>query len=151
MEDMEEMTYVVLISPDSHLTPSQAVKQILMLKADITVKETCFGIIMQGKKEILDEVIKELRKLDEYGIFIKERGFKIFDNRICRLVRKKRRPGFHQIEREYSSLPYIREGLIAYDKGIISPERIKPKKIKKAELERIIEEIIDASDGVSPN
>ncbi len=148
---MEERTYVIMISPDSPITPAEASKHILMMKLDTSVKETCFGLILQGKKEILDKAIEKLRQLDEYGIYVKERGFKIYDNRICRLVRKKRRPGFHQFEREYAILPYIRYGLTAYEKGMETPEKIKPRKIKGRKLEKIIGELMNAGDDIPPN
>lgn len=146
-----EKTYVVMISPDSPVTPSDASKRVLMMKLDLSVKETCFGLIIEGEEDLLNEAVEELKRIDRYGIYVKERGFKIYDNRICRLVRKKRRPGFHQFEREYATLPYIRYGLSAYEKGMEMPEKTKPRKIPAQKLKKLIKEMTYEGDGVSPN
>ncbi len=113
-------TRVVLISPDSAITPEHVKSKILsminenagMASFDIRVKETCFGALVEGEEKKVREIVEEVRRMDENGIFSKPRGFPIGDPRICRATRKGGpRPGFHQLELEYGLLPKVREAL----------------------------------------
>ncbi|RZN37608.1 MAG: DUF2102 domain-containing protein [Methanophagales archaeon ANME-1-THS] len=111
-------TRVILISPDSEITPSQLKGKILSMisedarKAGVKVKETCFGAFIEGEEENVRAIIDEVRKMDKNGIFSKPRGFPIGDHRICRATRRGGpRPGFHQLELEYALLPRVREAL----------------------------------------
>lgn len=113
-------TRVILISPDSEVTPGQVKSKILammsedasMADAGIRVKETCFGALMEGEEKKVREIVDEVRKMDPNGVFSKPRGFPIGDHRICRATRKGgARPGFHQLELEYQLLPKVRKAL----------------------------------------
>ena len=111
-------TRVILISPDSEITPGQMKSKILsMLSEDtgmagVRVKETCFGALLEGEEKKVREIIEEVRKMDKNGIFSKPRGFPIGDPRICRATRRGGpRPGFYQLELEHMLLPKVREAL----------------------------------------
>ncbi len=113
-------TRVILISPDSAITPAQVKSKILALLSeeaggagsDIRVKETCFGVLIEGEEREIKRIVDEVRKMDPNGIFSKPRGFPIGDHRICRATRKGGpRPGFHQLELEYQLLPKVRGAL----------------------------------------
>jgi putative methanogenesis marker protein 6 len=109
-------TRVILISPDSEITPQQLKSRLLTLLsetgASIKVKETCFGALVEGEPQQLRALVEEARKLDPQGIYSKPRGFPIGDARICRATRKGGpRPGFHQLEQEYQLLPRVRDAL----------------------------------------
>jgi putative methanogenesis marker protein 6 len=113
-------TRVILISPDSAITPAQVKGKILALLSeeasgagsDIRVKETCYGALVEGEGKKVREIVDEVRKMDPNGIFSKPRGFPIGDHRICRATRKGGpRPGFHQLELEYQLLPKVRSAL----------------------------------------
>ena len=67
--------------------------------------------MISGKDEYVREAIRELRKLDPYGIFTKERGFAPGDPRRCRGHRYGPREGFHQMEKEFKILDYVGEAL----------------------------------------
>lgn len=118
-------TRVILISPDSEITPEQVKSKILsmisedesMASSDIRVKETCFGALVEGEEKKVREIVEEVREMDKNGIFSKPRGFPIGDPRICRATRKGGpRPGFHQLELEYGLLPMVREALNKIEK-----------------------------------
>jgi len=121
-EDMIE-TRIVLISPDSDVTPEQLKSRALMLinemrSVDIRMKETCYGILLEGDAGKLRRIIEDLRALDKNGIFSKVRGFPIGDKRVCRATRKGGpRPGFHQLEYEYKLLPRVRRALDLLEQG----------------------------------
>ena len=113
-------TRVILISPDSEITPEQVKSKIQAMMSedkrlvdlDIKVKETCFGALVEGEAGKIKEIVEEVRKMDTNGIFSKPRGFPIGDTRICRATRKGGpRPGFHQLELEYGLLPRVRRAL----------------------------------------
>jgi len=113
-------TRVILISPDSEITPGQVKSKILamisedasMADAGIRVKETCFGALVEGEEKKVREIVDAVREMDPNGIFSKPRGFPIGDHRICRATRKGgARPGFHQLELEYQLLPKVRKAL----------------------------------------
>jgi putative methanogenesis marker protein 6 len=113
-------TRVILISPDSEITPEQLKSRLLalisedksMAGSDVRVKETCFGALIEGEGQTLREIAEEVRKIDTNGIFSKPRGFPIGDPRICRATRKGGpRPGFHQLEVESQLLPKVRKAL----------------------------------------
>ncbi len=113
-------TRVILISPDSVITPEGVKSKILamvgedtsMASSDIRVKETCFGALVEGEAEKIREIVEKVRELDKNGIFSKPRGFPIGDPRICRATRRGGpRPGFHQLELEQGLLPMVRAAL----------------------------------------
>jgi len=123
-------TRVVVVSPDSAVTPDQVKSKILATLSEdastststststrgsspgVEVKETCFGILVEGEAERVRELVEEVRKLDENGIFSKPRGFPIADPRVCRATRRGGpRPGFHQLELESELLPAVRRAL----------------------------------------
>lgn len=113
-------TRVILIAPDSEITPGQLKSKILsILSGDarltgsrVRVKETCYGALLEGDVEKIKEIAEEVRKMDPNGIFSKPRGFPIGDHRICRATRRGGpRPGFHQLELEYQLLPKVRVAL----------------------------------------
>lgn len=116
-------TRVILISPDSEITPSQVKSKILSLisedprMAGVKAKETCFGAFIEGEEETVRAIVEEVRKMDKNGIFSKPRGFPIGDHRICRATRRGGpRPGFHQLELEYTLLPRVRAALDKLDR-----------------------------------
>ncbi|HUV02810.1 MAG TPA: methanogenesis marker protein 6 [Desulfobacteria bacterium] len=120
-------TRVILIAPDSEITPGQLKSKILSIISDdarltgsgVLVKETCYGALVEGEAKRIKEIAEEVRKMDPNGIFSKPRGFPIGDQRICRATRKGGpRPGFHQLELEYQLLPKVRGALNKLGKKI---------------------------------
>ncbi|MHC1584864.1 MAG: methanogenesis marker 6 protein [Candidatus Syntropharchaeia archaeon] len=144
MNYMEEEieTRIVVISPDSVITPEKMKSMIMNMDAGVTVKETCYGVLVEGRKDDVRKVIEEVRTFDRNGIYTKIRGFPIGDERICRATRSGGpRPGFHQLELEYLLLPMIRKALNQLEKGDISiPEVQKKKKIPVEDLKGILAE-----------
>ncbi len=123
MEEEEFETRLVMISPDSTVTPDRVRRLASESNLKITIKETCFGAFIEGEKGEVRKAIDEIRGLDEHGIFTKIRGFPIGDPRVCRATRSGgARPGFHQLEAEYRSLPMLRQALDEVDeeKGTLS-------------------------------
>jgi putative methanogenesis marker protein 6 len=101
--------YVVVESFD--VTPADLALRAYEISQGVMIKETCFGIVMNGKEEEVDRIIAELRKLDPDHIFIKDRGFPPGDPRRCRANLGGARPGYNGMELEMTLIPYISHGL----------------------------------------
>ncbi len=133
----DDVTKMVVLSNSSPILPSELALRAYELSTDAVVKETCFGLIVTGKDKSVNELITELRKLDPFGIFVKDRGFQPGDSRRCRAVRGGGpRPGFHQLEKESEILPSISLGLETIDE----PTKEKgPKKRRNLTIDDLIE------------
>ena len=76
--DPEVSTRMIILSSKANVSESEVVNFLHMLNLPITIKWTCYGAMISGKDEYVRQAIRELRKLDPYGIFTKERGFAPF-------------------------------------------------------------------------
>ncbi len=110
-------------------------------KHDVNVKETCFGVIINGEEDVIGEVIQEIRAMDPTGIFIKDRGFPPGDRRRCRGIRGGGpRPGFYMLESESKMLPMISKALASEGKVPMAEEAQKKKPLPPKRLEEIVKE-----------
>ncbi|MBP7070598.1 MAG: methanogenesis marker 6 protein [Methanothrix sp.] len=133
------VTKYVITSSESNILPSDIAMKIYGSKYDVTVKETCMGVTINGEEEVIDELVKEIRALDPAGIFIKDRGFPPGDPRRCRGRRGGgARPGFYMIESESKILPMISRALAS--EGEIPPLAEKKKPLSPSRLQEIIKE-----------
>jgi len=101
--------YVVVESFD--VTPADLATRAYEISQGAMIKETCFGLVINGKEEEVDRIIAELRKTDPDHIFVKDRGFPPGDPRRCRANLGGARPGYHGLEYEMTVVPYISHGL----------------------------------------
>ncbi len=133
------VTKYVVTSTESNILPSDIAMKIYGSKYKVLVKETCFGVIINGEEEVIEALIKEIRALDPAGIFIKDRGFPPGDPRRCRGRRGGgARPGFYMIESESKMLPMISRALAQEGDVPVIPEKKKPLPLKR--LEEILKE-----------
>ena len=133
------VTKYVITSSESNILPSDIAMKIYGSKYKVLVKETCFGVIINGEEEVIEALIKEIRALDPAGIFIKDRGFPPGDPRRCRGHRGGgARPGFYMIESESKMLPMISRALAQEGDIPVIPEKKKPLPLKR--LEEILKE-----------
>ncbi len=136
------VTKYVITSPESEILPSDIAMRIYGSKRDVHVKETCFGVIVNGEEDVIDDLLKEIRSLDPNGIFIKDRGFPPGDPRRCRGRRGGGpRPGFFMLECEAKTLPMISRALEAESRNEPPPEAA-PEKVPVS-IERLRELIKD--------
>ena len=101
--------YVVVESFD--VTPADLALRGYEISRGVMIKETCFGIVINGKEDEVDRIVAELRKLDPDHIFIKDRGFPPGDTRRCRANLGGARPGYNGMEYEMTLIPYVSHGL----------------------------------------
>jgi putative methanogenesis marker protein 6 len=128
------VTKYVITSSESNILPSDIAMKIYGSKYEVTVKETCFGVVINGEEEVINALVKEIRALDPAGIFIKDRGFPPGDPRRCRGRRGGgARPGFYMIESESKMLPMISRALASESIVPVIPKKKKPLPIKRLE------------------
>ena len=137
-EDIE--TRLIVIAPDSEITPDHVSRYIHALELPITVKETCYGAIIEGPRDLVREALRKVRELDPNRICSKIRGFPMGDTRRCR-AHHGSRPGFAQLEKEWETLALIAEGLRCAQSGEESPEPERKRRLPVTELKKIIEEV----------
>ena len=136
---MSTITKMVVIN-STKVLPSDVVVRLYESSADVIIKETCFGIMVSGERSVVDDLLSSIRKMDPYGIFIKERGLSPGEPYRCRATRRGgARPGFHTLETEDKILPHIASALKALDKGEIPLQRKRKKKLDTEKLKEIIE------------
>jgi len=134
--------YIIVESPT--LTPGELAIRAYEVSHGLIIKETCFGLAINGKEDEVDQLIVQLRTLDPDHIFIKDRGFPPGDPRRCRANLGGARPGFHGIEYEITVLPYVSHGLEelrSRDAGDIpAPQTpVETKKLDVYTLKKLIE------------
>ena len=132
-------TRMIVIAPSSSVTPDQITRLLHSLGLEITIKETCYGAMVEGKKEEMAQALRAVRKLDPNRIFTKVRGFPIGDARRCR-AHHGSRPGFTQLEQEWECLKLVEKGVAAAERGEKVCELPKPKKMPVKDLRKIVEE-----------
>lgn len=138
---MDTITKMVVIN-STKVLPSDVVIKLYESNADVMIKETCFGVMVSGERSVVDALLAGIRRMDPYGIFIKERGLSPGEPYRCRATRRGgARPGFHTLETEEKLLPHIASALRALDRGEIPMQRNKKKKLDVEKLKEIIREI----------
>lgn len=136
-------TFMIVINPDSELSPEKLFDEVLSLNADISAKCTCFGLLVEGEEEEVSKVLNYVRKKYPHDVFIKLRGYPINDRRVCRAHRGGGpRPGFYQLDAEYRLLPLIADALrnLSLEEKKESPPESKPLKVE--EVKKIVEEVL---------
>ncbi|MCZ7356601.1 MAG: methanogenesis marker 6 protein [Candidatus Methanoperedens sp.] len=137
---MDTLTKMVVINSQKVL-PSDVVVKLYESNADVMIKETCFGVIVSGERAVVEKLLAEIRRMDPYGIFIKERGLAPGEPYRCRATRRGgARPGFHTIETENKLLPHIARALMALDRGEIPKQKTRKKKLDIERFKEIIKE-----------
>jgi len=137
-----KVTKYVITGQDSDVLPSDIALKIYELGREINIKETCFGVIIDGEEEDIKATVEEIRAMDQSNIFIKDRGFPPGDPRRCRGHRGGgARPGFYMMQYESELLPLISRGLASEARGEEAPpEAASRKRPGSEELEEMIEE-----------
>jgi len=137
--DPEVVTRMFILGPKADVSESEIVHHMHLLGLPLTIKHTCYGAMVSGKKKDVMTAVKEVRKLDYYNIFTKDRGFPPGDPRRCRGHRKGPREGFHQMEDEFKLLGFVSDALKNPKK--VSLEKEKP--IPVDEFKEIVESYLD--------
>ena len=137
---METESRIFVISPSSNLTPSVLYRLLIGQNLPLKMKETCFGLIVEGDKDSIKKALQRLREFDKYDIFSKVRAYPPGDLRICRATRGGGpRFGFHFMEFELEMLPLVGAALRSLDEG--KPVVMKPSEKRMVPI-RVIRKLI---------
>jgi len=139
-KDDETETRMIVIAPSSSVTPDQITRLLHNSGLALTVKETCYGAMIEGPRSEVQKGLVAVRKLDPNRIFTKVRGFPIGDPRRCR-AHHGSRPGFTQLEVEWECLGLVEKGVCAAEKGEKVVEKPRPQKLALKDLKRIVDEV----------
>ncbi|MEM2865703.1 MAG: methanogenesis marker 6 protein [Candidatus Hadarchaeales archaeon] len=139
---MKKEGRILVISPGSELTPEALCRYLVERGVRARIKETCFGVVLEGEEEALREAVRSARELDRYGVFSKPRGYPPGDPRICRAHRGgSPRMGFHFLDYELEKLPLIGEALKDLEEGREAGlKREERRKLPVGELKRVLAE-----------
>jgi putative methanogenesis marker protein 6 len=138
--------YVVVESFE--ITPADLAIRGYEISNGAMIKETCFGLVVNGKEEDVNRIVTELRKMDPDHIFVKDRGFPPGDSRRCRANLGGARPGYHGMEYEMTVIPYVSHGLEELKKQDVAtvpaPENPLDKKVLDITM---LKKLIDAQES----
>ena len=142
----DKITKMVVIS-DTEL-PSDVAINAYKVSSDVTIKETCYGLMVTGRRDEVDKVVNEVRKINPSKIFVKERGFPPGDARRCRANRGGGpRPGFHQLKNEIDMLPDIGKGLVLVERGSKPIDLPEAKNLPFDQFKKIMDEEAEKLGG----
>jgi len=133
---------MIVIAPTSELAPDQVARYVHSLSLDVTLKETCYGLNVEGPSGNVHKAVEAVRQLDPNRVFSKVRAFPIGDERRCR-AHHGSRPGFPQVEKEWKDLALIDAGLQAAEAGERPAEKGRPQPLPVERLKEIIREVLD--------
>lgn len=131
-------TRLLMICPDSRLTPDVLSREIHAMGKDVRVKETCYGCLIEGESEVVREVTETARNIDRNAVFSKRRAYRMGDPVRCR-AQHGTRPGYSQLESEWEALTLIKAGLDSVDRGEKTEEKPGKKKLPALKLKEICE------------
>ncbi|WNY27599.1 methanogenesis marker 6 protein [Methanolapillus ohkumae] len=138
-----EITKIIAVSSDSVL-PADAARAAFASGYPVSLKETCYGLVVTGKEENVNAVVKAVQALDYNHIFVKDRGFPAGDKRRCRAARNGgQRPGFYTLHAEISRMGMVGDALDDYDAKVKKPPAKWPKKPSSFDMEDFIHQTLD--------
>jgi putative methanogenesis marker protein 6 len=144
----DRVTRIIVLAENSDLTPGQLATLAYSLSEPVDLKETCFGLMVQGERESVKKVLEKIRAKAPYSVFSKERGFCIGERKKCRLGKEggisgAPRVGFHQLEMESHMLTIIGQAIEAVERneenGAIQG---KPKRLDEDSLLEAVRQIL---------
>lgn len=127
-----DVTRMIILGPSAQINQAELVQKLHMLELPLTIKSTCYGAIVHGSEDVVNDAVEQIRKLDPNNIFTKDRGFPPGDPRRCRAKRGAAREGFHQLEKEFELLESVSQALAnPREVHVEKPCPIDPEKLKK--------------------
>lgn len=134
----ERETRLFMISPGSMLTPDQLVRMIHSFGMEVTVKETCYGCLVEAPAAVVREVLSKVRERYPNEVFSKIRAYRCSDPVRCR-AQHGTRPGYAQLEEEWALLPRVQHGLEEVGKGAKYKAPEEKKRIPVNDFKKICE------------
>ena len=118
LSGQKEITKIIAVSSDKVL-PADAAQAAYASGFPVTLKQTCYGLVLTGTEENVNNVVDVIQAMDKNHIFVKDRGFPTGDPRRCRATRNGgQRPGFYTLHAEISRMDMVGEALDNYDANV---------------------------------
>ena len=76
-------TWMVFIDPEAGARASGVIALAYMNHLPVRAKETCFGLMIEGEREIIRGFVALLRDTFPSGLYLKRRPFSIGDTKVC--------------------------------------------------------------------
>ena len=134
-------TRMFVIADTSSLTPQTVINYIVSLGKTLNIKDTCYGIMVEGDDDVVENVTLKIREKFDGDIFSKHRAYPIGDERSCRATRGGgARPGYYFLLEEYKLLPLISKVLKEGRFKTLEKKKEKPVDVdilKKAIKEKV--------------
>ena len=131
-------TRLFMISPRSMLTPDQLSRMVHAFGEEAIVKETCYGCLVEAPRETVLRILARVRERYPNEVFSKVRAYRCSDPVRCR-AQHGTRPGYAQLEEEWSLLPRIQHGLEEVEKGAKYVPPAEKKRIPVNDFKKICE------------
>jgi putative methanogenesis marker protein 6 len=140
-------TRMIIISPSSGMTPDQLMTFASSFSEDVFLKETCYGLLLQGEDDMVRRVVRKIRKISPYALFSKQRGYPIEEKRKCRRGREGAisggpRPGFHQLDAECMLLEAVGKALESLDSNELGKETTGNERMDEDTIRRLVNDIL---------
>lgn len=141
-------TRLVVLSENAKVTINDLISYSRSLQEPITIKETCFGMLIEGEKEIVQRTIRKLKEYAPFCVFSKERGYSIGEKRKCRrsvenVISGAPRPGFFQLEFELKPLELVGQALESLDSNPNQTIRVERKeKLNEDEARTLVKKVL---------
>jgi len=137
----EKKTVRVVLSPDSEITPSSLwYKVFTELSGDkVIVKEKAYGLLIKGPKELVDDIVENLKEIESLRVFVCESSPFIKTHSVF--------GGFLQLSGELPLLPLISHALRKEPTERTSNVSAKLVRCKYIEEKNVVALLIDYGDG----
>lgn len=139
--NLDMITRMFVIADNSSLTPQTVINYIVSLGKTLNIKDTCYGIMVEGDNDVVENVTLKVRDKFDGDVFSKHRAYPIGDERRCRATRGGgARPGYYFLIEEYKMLPALSKVLKEKRFKKIDKKKIKPVDVdllKKAIKEKV--------------
>jgi hypothetical protein len=76
-------TWMVFIDPEAGARASGVIALAYMNHLPVRAKETCFGLMIEGEREVIRGFMGLLRDRYPYPLYLKRRPFSIGDTKVC--------------------------------------------------------------------
>jgi hypothetical protein len=94
-------TWMVFVDPETGARASRIIAIAYRQHLPVRVKETCFGLMMEGEKDIIRDFMGRLRIAFPSGLYLKRRPFSIGDTKVC--ARTFNTLGFRRAAEQYKN------------------------------------------------
>jgi hypothetical protein len=76
-------TWMVFVDPEAGIRAGRVLVLAYRLHLPVRAKETCFGLMLEGERDLIRRFLARLRAEFPSGMYLKRRPFTIADTKVC--------------------------------------------------------------------